>query len=81
MSWRDTLSEAQARLAALEAAELQVLVGNQVSEINYDGGGTKWAKGATLTELRSAILECRMVIGNLSGGRRTGGAIIPTFGR
>lgn len=79
MSWRDTLSGAQARLAALEAAELQVLQGVQVTEIASDGETMRYAKGATLGELRQAIGEARAVIQSLSGCRRTGGAIIPVM--
>ncbi|MDP1738905.1 MAG: hypothetical protein Q8L23_15870 [Caulobacter sp.] len=80
MSWRDTLSEAQSRLTALEAAELKVLIGDQVAEVSYDGGATKWAKGATLSEIRAAIAETRMMIQRLSGATRTGGVIAPIFG-
>lgn len=81
MSWRDTLSEAQSRLTALEAAELKIITGQQVAEVNFNGGATKFAKGASLAEIRALIGECRMVIANLSGsGPRRGGAIIPSFG-
>lgn len=81
MSWRDTLSEAQARLTALEAAELKIITGQQVAEVAFNGGSTKFAKGATLTDIRTLIGETRMVIANLSGsGPRRGGAIIPSFG-
>lgn len=81
MSWRDDLSEAQARLTALEAAELKIISGQQVAEVSYNGGATKFAKGAGLQEIRALIGETRMVIANLSGsGPRRGGAIVPSFG-
>lgn len=80
MSWRDTLSTAQARLVALEAAEDQALLGQQVAEIAYDGETLKYAKGASLSEIRGAIRETKMAIQRLDGSRLTGGAIIPRFG-
>lgn len=80
MSWRDTLADAEARLAVLEAAELKLISGQQVAEISYDGESLKYSKGATLAEIRSMIAETNAAIQRLSGGSRTGGAIIPRFG-
>lgn len=80
MSWRDNLTNARSRLAALEAAELQIITGQQVAEISYNGGATKFAKGATLDEIRRLIAETRMVVQRLGGGCRTGGVIAPNFG-
>lgn len=80
MSWRDTLADAQSRLTALETAELKIATGQQVSEVSYNGGSTKFAKGATLAEIRNLIAETRMVIQRLSGATRTGGVIAPILG-
>lgn len=80
MSWRDTLSEARSRLAALETAEMQVAIGQQVSEITFNAGTTKFAKAASLAEIRAMIAETRMVIQRLGCGPRTGGVIAPIFG-
>lgn len=79
MSWQTDLATARARLAALEAAELKVLEGQQVSEVAYNGGSTKFARGATLAEIQRAIGATRAIIQRLSGGCRTGGAITPIF--
>jgi hypothetical protein len=81
MSWRDSLPEARARLAALEAAETKVLIGEQVARVSYEGGGLDYAKGATLTEIRQALRETQLVVNRLAGGRRTGGAFVPVLGR
>jgi hypothetical protein len=81
MSWRDNLTDAQARLATLEAAELKVLAGEQVRSVGYDGDRVEYAQGATTADLQRAIFEVRQVINRLSGACRTGGRIVPTFGR
>lgn len=77
MSYLDTLATAQARLAALEAAELKMLEGATVSQVTYDGGSISYAKGASFDQIRGALRECRLIVQRLSGGCRTGGAIIP----
>jgi hypothetical protein len=79
MSWRDTLSEAQSRLTALEAAELQMLSGTRPSKVQYAGGSVDYAPGATLADLKRDITETRMIIQRLSGGALTGGRIMPVF--
>lgn len=80
MSWHTDLAKAQAREAALEAAELQILSGQQVKSVAYDGERVEYGQGASLREIQGALREVRMVIQRLSGCARTGGAIIPTFG-
>lgn len=77
MSWYTDLTAAQARLAVLEAAELQLLQGQRVRVIQYDGERVEYADGATLHQVQSAMREVRLVIQRLSGACRTGGAIIP----
>lgn len=79
MSWRDTLSEAQARRDALEAARDKLLTGVRVLKVSYDGGAVEYAAGATLADLDRAIAETNAVIAKLSGARRTGGVIMPIF--
>lgn len=79
-SWRDNLEMATARLAALEAAELNRLTGVQVKSVKYEVGGVEYAEPVTLVELDRKIFETRSVINRLGGGVVTGGAIIPTFG-
>lgn len=81
MSWHTDLTKARAREAALEAAELAVLSGQQVKSVAYDGERVEYGQGATLGQLQGALREVRMVIQRLSGGARTGGAIIPILGR
>ncbi len=79
-SWRDDLELATARLAALEAAEEKALTGGRVRQVSYDGGGVTYhAEASSLADLQRAIRECTMVIANLNGGARRGGAIIPVF--
>lgn len=79
MSYLTNLAEAQARLAALEAAELKILAGGQVASVQYDGGQIGYQKGATLREVQAALREVRVIVQRLSGATRTGGAIIPVL--
>ena len=79
-SWRDNLDMATARLAALEAAELNRLTGVQVKSVKYEVGGVEYAEPVALVELDRKIFETRSIISRLGGGVVTGGAIIPTFG-
>ena len=79
-SWRDDPSLAQARLAALEAAEAAALSGERVKSVKYEVGGVEYADPVSHETLVRAIYECRLVLRRLGGGRVSGGAIIPTFG-
>jgi hypothetical protein len=79
-SWRDNLQLATARLAALEAAEMNRFTGTQVKSVKYEVGGVEYADPVSMTDLARAIFETRSVVNRLGGGAVTGGAIIPTFG-
>lgn len=79
-SWRDDLPTAEARLVALEAAELGALTNTRVKSIRYQVGGVEYAEPVPVGVLDRKIYECRLVIQRLGGGGVTGGAIIPTMG-
>lgn len=80
MSWRDSLTEAEARLAALEAAELALLTGGQVAKISGGGESVDFAQlKDPVTEIARRISDCRIVIARLKGGCR-GGVITPIMG-
>jgi len=80
VSWRDDLPTAQARLAALEAAETKRFTNETVKSVRYQVGGVEYADPVSMDQLARAIFETRAVIRRLGGGCVTGGAIVPTFG-
>jgi hypothetical protein len=81
MSWRDNLDDANARLATLEAAELELLSGKSITVIHGDGERVEFGRNVSLPDLRRSIYEVRAVIAGFTGVRPRGGAIIPRFGR
>jgi hypothetical protein len=80
MSWRDNLALAQARLAALEAAELNALTGERIKSVRYEVGGVEYADPVSVDQLARAMYETRVIIGRLGGGAPMGGAIVPIMG-
>lgn len=80
MSWRTDLAKAQARLAALEAAELSALTGERVKSVRYEVGGVEYHEPVSVDVLTRAMYETRVIIAQLGGPRVGGGAIIPTMG-
>ncbi|MCY1649084.1 hypothetical protein OVA11_19090 [Caulobacter sp. SL161] len=79
-NWRENLELATARLAALEAAELDRFKGVQVKSVKYEVGGVEYADPVSMQELSRAIFEARSIVNRLGGGVVSGGAITPTFG-
>lgn len=80
MSWRDNLPAAQARLVALEAAELSALLGERIKSVRYETGGVEYSDPVSTDQLTRSIYETRVIIGRLGGAAPIGGAIIPTMG-
>ena len=80
MSWRDNLALAQARLAALEAAELNALTGERIKSVRYEVGGVEYADPVSTDQLARSMYETRVIINRLGGGAPMGGAIVPTMG-
>lgn len=81
MNWRTDLAAARARLAALEAAEMDLITGKRAAKIAAGGEQIDFAQSKDpLADLRRAIQETQTVIDRLTGARR-GGVIIPVMGR
>jgi hypothetical protein len=79
-SWRDDLTLATARLAALEAAELSALTNDRVKSVRYEVGGVEYHEPVDVNVLDRKIYETRLAIGRLGGGAIGGGAIVLVFG-
>ncbi len=80
VSWKEDLTLAQARLAALQAAELKALTGERIKSVRYQVGGVEYADPVPLGELTRAIYETGVYVRWLGGGCAVGGAIIPVMG-
>ena len=80
VSWKGDLALAQARLAALQAAELKALTGERIKSVRYQVGGVEYADPVSLGELTRAIYETGVYVRRLGGGCAVGGAIIPVMG-
>lgn len=79
-SWRDDLTLATARLAALEGAELKALTGERVKSVRYEVGGVEYHEPVDIDVLGRKIFETRSIVRRLGGGGSLGGAIVPVFG-